>query len=123
MINETPYKINISDEQIALLKAKLELAVLPDELDDAGWDYGTPLSDVTRLVNRLKNGFDWKKQERAINDALPQFTRDIEVEGPGKLNIHYVHKRSEVKGAVPLLFVHGCLSISSSYFMDFVLMA
>ena len=108
MINETPYKINISDEQIALLKAKLELAVLPDELDDADWDYGAPLGDITRLVRYWKSGFDWKEQERAVNDALPQFTRDIEVEGHGKLNIHYVHQRSEVKGAVPLLFVHGC---------------
>ena len=107
MTSETPYKINISDEQIALLKAKLELAVLPDELDDAGWDYGTPLGDVSRLTKYWKS-FDWKKQEKAINDALPQFTRDIEVEGHDKLSIHYVHKRSEVKGAVPLLFVHGC---------------
>ncbi|KAI5834404.1 alpha/beta-hydrolase [Schizophyllum commune Tattone D] len=107
MINETPYRINVSDEQIALLKAKLDLTVLPDELDDAGWDYGTPLGDVSRLVRYWKGSFDWKKQERAINDALPQFTRAIEVEGHGKLNIHYVHKRSDVKGAVPLLFVHG----------------
>ncbi|KAL1760454.1 Alpha/Beta hydrolase protein [Schizophyllum commune] len=107
MVNETPYRINVSDDQIALLKAKLELAVLPDELDDAGWDYGTPLGDVSRLVDYWKTIFDWKKQEKAINDALPQFTRDIEVEGHGKLNIHYVHKRSEVNGAVPLLFVHG----------------
>ncbi|KAL1722882.1 Alpha/Beta hydrolase protein [Schizophyllum commune] len=107
MVNETPYKINVSDEQIALLKAKLDLAVLPDELDDAGWDYGTPLGDVSRLVDYWKNGFDWKEQERAINDALPQFTRDIEVDGHGKLDIHYIHQRSEVKGAIPLLFVHG----------------
>ncbi|KAL1702388.1 Alpha/Beta hydrolase protein [Schizophyllum commune] len=107
MGEDIPYIVNVSDEQISLLKAKLELAVLPDGLDDAGWDYGTPLGDVSRLVDYWKNGFDWKKQERAINDALPQFTRDIEVEGHGKLSIHYVHKQSEVKGAVPLLFVHG----------------
>jgi hypothetical protein len=36
------------------------------------------------------------------------FTRDIEVEGFGVLNIHYVHQRSKVKSAIPLLFVHGC---------------
>jgi len=35
------------------------------------------------------------------------FTRDIEVDGQGTLNIHYVHKKSEVENAVPLLFVHG----------------
>jgi hypothetical protein len=36
------------------------------------------------------------------------FTRDIEVEGFGILNIHYIHQRSELESAIPLLFVHGC---------------
>ena len=36
------------------------------------------------------------------------FTRDIKVEGFGVLNIHYVHRRSDVGSAIPLLFVHGC---------------
>ncbi|KAI0671039.1 alpha/beta-hydrolase [Trametes maxima] len=35
------------------------------------------------------------------------FTRDIAVEGHGPLNIHYVHQKSEVANAIPLLFVHG----------------
>ncbi|TFK82696.1 alpha/beta-hydrolase [Polyporus arcularius HHB13444] len=34
-------------------------------------------------------------------------TRDIEVEGFGILNMHYVHHRSDVDDAIPLLFVHG----------------
>ena len=34
------------------------------------------------------------------------FTRDVEVEGFGVLNIHYVHQRSKVENAIPLLFVH-----------------
>ncbi|KAF8872227.1 Alpha/Beta hydrolase protein [Infundibulicybe gibba] len=50
-------------------------------------EYGAPLADMRRL--------------------LPQFTRDIDVEGFGSLNIHYIHKRSEVANAIPLLFVHG----------------
>jgi hypothetical protein len=32
------------------------------------------------------------------------------VEGFGELSVHYVHQRSSVKGAIPLLFVHGCKS-------------
>jgi len=55
-----------------------------------------------------KDGYDWRKHEAQLNDELPQFTRDIEVEGFGLLNVHYVHKKSSVASAVPLLFVHGC---------------
>ena len=66
-----------------------------------------PLADVKRLVAHWKDGFDWRKAEAEINE-LPMFTRDIEVDGFGTLNVHYVHQVSEVKDAIPLLFVHGC---------------
>ncbi|KAF9257129.1 alpha/beta-hydrolase [Marasmius fiardii PR-910] len=103
----TEFKINVSEESISLLKQKLELTRLPDELDEAGWDYGVPLSDIRRLVARWKDGYDWRKYEKELNNELPQFTRDIEVEGHGVLNIHYVYKESQAKEAIPLLFVHG----------------
>jgi hypothetical protein len=103
-----PFQIAVSDTQLSVLQQKLALTTLPDEIDDAGWSYGAPLADIQRLVNRWKNGYDWKKEEAKLNAEMPQFTRDIDVEGFGTLNIHFVYKRSNVEGAIPLLFVHGC---------------
>ncbi|KAE9399876.1 alpha/beta-hydrolase [Gymnopus androsaceus JB14] len=102
------FKISISSTALSALKSRLELTTFPDELDEAGWDYGVPLADIKRLVARWRDGFDWRKEEQKLNETLPQFTRDIEVDGFGALNIHYVHKKSEkeVQG-IPLLFVHG----------------
>ena len=108
MAAEEPFKLAIPDATIDLLRQKLSLAVLPDELEEAGWDYGAPLADIRRLVARWKDGYDWRKHETQLNDELPQFTRDIAVEGFGTLNVHYVHKKSDVVDAIPLLFVHGC---------------
>ena len=105
---EHPFRIAIPDAQLELLRRKIELTTLPDELDDAGRDYGVPLSDIKRLLSRWKDGYDWRKHEASLNAELPQFTRKIEVDGHGALDIHYVHKRSEVEKAIPLLFVHGC---------------
>ncbi|KDR82898.1 hypothetical protein GALMADRAFT_134434 [Galerina marginata CBS 339.88] len=104
---ETPFKIAIPEASIDLLQQKLALTTLPDELDDAGWDYGVPLADIRRLLARWRDGYDWRKQEAQINEELPQFTRDIEVEGHGVLNVHYVHQKSDTVDAIPLLFVHG----------------
>ncbi|KAK7052885.1 hypothetical protein VNI00_004205 [Paramarasmius palmivorus] len=101
------FKIAVSDKALDLLKKKLDLTCLPDELDDAGWHYGVPLADIRRLLARWKDGYDWRKYETILNEELPQFTRDIEVEGHGVLNIHYIYKKSEVPNAIPLLFVHG----------------
>jgi len=106
--SEKPFKISVHDSSLELLQKKLALTIFPDELPESVWKYGVPLGDIQRLVNRWQNGFDWRKQEAQMNTEMPQFTRDIEVEGHGTLNIHYVHKKSLLSNAIPLLFVHGC---------------
>ncbi|KAF8880427.1 Alpha/Beta hydrolase protein [Infundibulicybe gibba] len=106
-MSETPFTISVSDEKLQLLRKKLELATLPDELEDSGTEYGAPLGDIRRMVARWRDGYDWRKHEAQLNAELPQFTRDIEVDGHGALNIHYVHQRGDAVDAIPLLFVHG----------------
>lgn len=107
MSSESRFQISVHEDALALLQRKLADVRLPDELSDAGWDYGAPLSDVKRLVDKWKGDYDWRAHERKLNQ-LPMFTRDIEVEEFGVLNVHYVHQRSELESAIPLLFVHGC---------------
>ena len=101
------FQIQTSEEDLSLLKQKLEIAILPDELDDAAWDMGAPLSDIRRLINYWKEGFDWRHQEQKLNQ-IPQFTTVVDIPSFGKLDIHFIHQRSPVENAVPLLFVHGC---------------
>lgn len=105
-MSEQPFRVAVPDLDIELLQKKLDLVRFPDELDDAGWKYGTPLADIRRLVAHWKNGFDWRKAEAEINE-VPQLTRDVDVDGFGALNIHYVHQESKVGNAIPLLFIHG----------------
>ncbi|KAI0687286.1 alpha/beta-hydrolase [Earliella scabrosa] len=100
------FTLSVSDEELNILRQKLELTRLPDELDGSAWDYGVPLADIKRLVAHWKDGFGWRAKEAEIN-KLPMFTQDIEVEGHGKLNIHFIHQRSSSPNAIPLLFCHG----------------
>lgn len=101
------FKYLLKPESVQLLQRKLELR-FPDELKDAGRDYGVPLADIQHLVTRWKDQYDWRKHEKQMNEDLPQFKRDIQVDGFGTLGIHYIHKMSEVQDVIPLLFVHGC---------------
>ncbi|KAI9435081.1 Alpha/Beta hydrolase protein [Lactarius indigo] len=106
MTSEQPFKIAVSDDALALLKRKLDDTRLPDEVNAAEWTHGAPLADIKRLVNRWKDGYDWRAHERKLN-TLPMFTRTIAVDGFGGLNVHYIHQKSASKGAIPLLFLHG----------------
>ncbi|XWW98922.1 hypothetical protein V2A60_006926 [Cordyceps javanica] len=103
----SPFKINVPDTAIEQLKVKLSATSYADRVEFSDdWNYGSPLSDVKRLVKRWGDGFDWRKQEATLNE-LPQFTTPIEVDGFGPLSIHFLHQRSNNANSIPLLFVHG----------------
>lgn len=103
----TPFTVGIEESKLHRLHQKLGLTDFPPELDQADSAYGAPLSDVTRLAKYWKDGFDWRTQEAKLNE-LPQFTTNITVDGFGELNVHFVHQKSDVANAIPLLFIHGC---------------
>ena len=105
------FNISIPDSRIQDLKTRLSLASFPDELDEAGWDYGAPLQDIKRLTNHWLQSYDWKKTESKLNE-LPNRTASITVDGFGSLDLHFLHQPS-TPDAVPLLFCHGwvCLQI------------
>jgi len=100
------FKINVPQDKLDALSKKLELTTFPDELEHAGWDLGAPLSDIKRLINHWRTGYDWRQHERTLNE-LPQYTTSIDVIDFGSLEIHYVHQKSSVNNAIPLLFCHG----------------
>jgi pimeloyl-ACP methyl ester carboxylesterase len=106
MADIKPYKISIASSRIADLKQRLSHAKFPDELDGAEWEMGVPLNDMKRLTNHWHTKYDWPSHEKELN-KLPQFVTDIQCEGFEPLEIHFVHKRSNVENAIPLLFIHG----------------
>ena len=113
MASIRPYNISIPNSALAELKAKLSSASFPDELHDAEWEYGVPVAEMERLVSYWKDTFDWRKSETSLND-LPNYQCTIQVEGFDPLQIHFVHYKSKVANAIPLLFIHGCLSTTHS---------
>lgn len=100
------YKISVPQAKIDKLKAKLALAEFPDEQPNSAWDMGPPLADMKRLVKAWEN-YDWRKDEEKLNQTLPQFHTGIKVDGFEELDIHFIWQKSEMKNAIPLLFVHG----------------
>ena len=107
MASFEPFTISVPEEQRQQLTKKLETTNFPDELDQADWDYGVPLADVKRLATYWREKFDWPKQEAKLNE-LPNFKTTIQVDGFEPLDIHFVYQKSNVEGAIPLLFSHGC---------------
>jgi len=96
-----PFEIRIPDEDIADLKVRLARTRLPDEIEGSGWDYGTNLEYLKELLKYWRDDFDWRTEEKALNE-FDQFKTNID-----GLDLHFIHQRSSLAGAMPLVLTHG----------------
>jgi len=96
-----PFRIDVPDGVLTDLRERLARTRLPDQIDGAGWDYGTELGYLRELVAYWRDKFDWRAQEAALN-RFAQFRTALD----GVL-LHFVHMRSPHPGAFPLVITHG----------------
>ncbi|MGH2614065.1 MAG: epoxide hydrolase family protein [Thermomicrobiales bacterium] len=96
-----PFRIAIPQADLDDLQNRLSRTRWPDELPGVGWTRGVPLDYLKGLADYWRTGFDWRAQEARLN-AFPQFTTEIDGQ-----TIHFLHVRSSVPGALPLIMTHG----------------
>ncbi len=96
-----PYRIDIPQADLDDLRDRLHRTRWAPELPGTGWERGVPTGYLRELAAYWADGFDWRAQEAALN-AFPQFTTTID-----GANVHFLHVRSAVPGATPLLLLHG----------------
>jgi pimeloyl-ACP methyl ester carboxylesterase len=96
-----PFRVDVPQATFDDLRDRLARTRWPDEVEDAGWDYGASLAYMRELVDYWRTAFDWRAQERAMN-ALPHFRANVD--GCG---IHLVHMRGRGPAPMPLLITHG----------------
>jgi len=96
-----PFTIRVPDAVLADLKTRLANPRVVEPLDAGGWAYGTDTTYLKQLLTYWRDRFDWRAQERALNQ-FEQFTTNID-----GLTIHFLHRRSKQARAFPLLITHG----------------
>jgi len=97
----TPFRINIAQNVLDDLQARLRQTRWTDEPADAGWQYGANPAYMRELADYWQNGYDWRKQEALLN-SFPQFK--TEIDGVG---IHFLHIKGKGANPRPLLLTHG----------------
>ena len=95
-----PFTINIPDERLIAIKAKVEAYDWSQLPDAGGWRSGVGIKDLKRLVAYWRDSYDWREVERRLNQ-LPNFTTDVEGE-----RIHFVHLHGD-GSKPPVLLLHG----------------
>jgi hypothetical protein len=95
------FTIHISQATLDDLHNRLAHTRWPDEIEGAGWDYGTNLNYLKSLVSYWQNQFDWRAQEARLNQ-FAQFR--AEVDG---FVIHFIHERGKESHPLPLILTQS----------------
>ncbi|MGO9799482.1 MAG: epoxide hydrolase family protein, partial [Candidatus Binatus sp.] len=96
-----PFRVEVPDEVLADLRARLNNTRFPDELPDTAWEYGTNLAYLKELVEYWRTKYDWRAHEREINRFAHFKAR---VDG---LGIHFIHEKGNGPNPRPILLIHG----------------
>jgi pimeloyl-ACP methyl ester carboxylesterase len=96
-----PFSIAVEQPVLDDLRRRLAATRFPDQIPLTGWSYGAELGYVKELVAYWRDRFDWRAQERALNQ-LDHFRTEIDGQ-----QIHFVHARSKHANALPLIISHG----------------
>ena len=98
---QTPYSIDLDDGIVRDVRERLARTRWPDEVDGAGWDYGTNLAYLQSLCAYWREGFDWRARERELNE-LSHYR--LVVDG---LPIHFIRVRGRGPNPLPLVLTPG----------------
>jgi len=96
-----PFTLNIPQQEIDDLCARLALTRFPDQAPGPAWTFGTDLTFMRRVAAYWQNDYDWRKTEAELN-ALPQFMVTID-ENP----VHFIHVKGQGPNPLPVLLSHG----------------
>jgi microsomal epoxide hydrolase len=96
-----PITIAVPDAVLDDLQTRLVGTRLPDQIPDTEWDYGTNRAYLEGLLAYWQGEFDWRAQERRINE-FDHFVTSID-----GVDVHFIHQRSSNPDAIPLLLTHG----------------
>jgi len=94
-------RIEVPEEVLDDLRRRLAAARFPDQIPGSGWGYGTDGAYLRELCSYWRDKFDWRAQESLLNRFEHHRTLI------GGQNVHFVHARSNVPGALPLVITHG----------------
>jgi microsomal epoxide hydrolase len=100
-LNIRPFRVEVPQDDLDDLRERLARTRWADEVEGAGWDYGTSLGYLRELTDYWREGFDWRAQEEAIN-RFTNFRATI-----GGFGLHFIHERGKGPDPLPILLAHG----------------
>ena len=95
------FNLSVPQKELDMLRERLLQTRWPDRETVEDTSQGPKLQKIQQLVDHWIANYDWRRTEALLN-GWGQYKTTID-----GLEIHFVHVRSTVPGARPLLLTHG----------------
>ena len=96
-----PFQVDIASAAIEDLRLRLHQTRWPEPQTVDDWSQGTPLPYARDLCRYWLEDYDWPAAQQRLNQ-FPQFMTAVD-----GLDIHFIHVRSPLPTATPLVVTHG----------------
>ena len=108
-----PFSIEVPDETLKFIQARVRDYPWHEMPDDGGWDYGTNMDYMKELCDYWATEFDWRKQEAKIN----QFSHYKAL--VDDIDMHFIYEKGSGPNPKPLMLSHGWPGTVAE-FLDFI---
>lgn len=95
------FEIDVPQDTLDDLRARLAMTRWPDVVKGARWDYGTNREYLEDLVAYWRDGFDWRAQEAALN-GFAHYRAEV-----GGIGVHFIHEPGMGTDPMPIVLTHG----------------
>ena len=101
MYKSQPFRIDVAEETLQRIRAKVAQYPWHEMPDDGGWGYGTNLDYLKEFCAYWLDQYDWRKHEAELNRFDHYRT---EVDG---IDLHFIHEPGSGPAPMPLIISHG----------------
>jgi pimeloyl-ACP methyl ester carboxylesterase len=101
MHKSQPFRIDVSEQTLQRIRAKVAQYPWHEMPDDGGWGYGTNLDYLKEFCAYWLDQYDWRKHEAELN-RLAHYR--AEVDG---IDLHFIHEPGSGPAPMPLIISHG----------------
>jgi pimeloyl-ACP methyl ester carboxylesterase len=96
-----PFRVEVSDEELADLRRRIEATRWPEKETVADQTQGVQLATMQELIRYWGSEYDFGRLETRLK-AVPHFMTEID-----GLDIHFIQVRSPHEDALPMIITHG----------------
>jgi pimeloyl-ACP methyl ester carboxylesterase len=114
-----PFHVSVDPDFVEHTRQKAKtfrptVDLLDGDVSNPGWVEGVPSANLSALRDFWVDEFDWAETEEQINGNFSHYAVTIpEIpDWPDEVPVHFIHEKSEVEGAIPVVLLHGWPSTS-----------